>query len=99
MNILHIIRNARTRRQSARFAAAQIATPLHDDNPAAGCEAEYWLDVCHERCATPLIHDAGSREILERAARWHATTGYCARLYRFNDNSKLVISQMMEAVL
>jgi hypothetical protein len=81
------------------FAAALAPFPLHEDDPAAGSEAEYWLDVCHEQCGIPLIRDPAARKILEDAAKSHATTGYCARHFKFHDGSSLTISDVMEMVL
>jgi hypothetical protein len=46
------------------FAAALAPFPLHEDDPNAGSEAEYWLDVCHEQCNIPLVNDPKARAIL-----------------------------------
>jgi hypothetical protein len=81
------------------FAAALAPFPLHEDDPNAGSEAEYWLDVCHEQCNIPLVNDPKARAILAVAARLHEMTGFNQRLYRFHDESKLLISQVVEAVL
>lgn len=97
MNLLHHLRSLFPRRDT--FPAALAPTPLHQDDPEAGSEAEYWLDVCWEQCGGPLIHDRAVREILEQAAEWHSMTGYCARFFRFRDGSTLTISDVMEMVL
>lgn len=81
------------------FAAALASTPLHEDDPRAGSEAEYWLDVCHEQCNIPLIHDPKARAILADAAEWHAMTGFNRRYFRFHDGSKLLISDVVEVLL
>lgn len=81
------------------FPAALALTPLHEDHPDTRTEAEHWLEVCWEQCGTPLVQDPASRAILERAAKWHATTGYNGLLCGFNDESKLLVNQVMEAVL
>ena len=81
------------------FAAALAPTPLHEDDPRAGSEAEYWLDVCHEQCNIPLVNDPKARAMLSDAAEWHATTGFNRRFFRFTDGSKLLISDVVEMVL
>lgn len=97
MTLIQHIRALFPRRDT--FPAALAPTPLHQDHPEAGSEAEYWRDVCHEHCGTSLIHDSIARAILAHAAAWHSSTGYCARFYRFNDGSALAISEVVEMVL
>lgn len=87
------------------FLAASAGTPIHEDDPRAGSEAEdwshaeYWLDFCRERYDLPLVRDPVARAMLSEAADYHETTGYCARYYQFKDGSRLSISDVVEMVL
>lgn len=98
MTIMQLIRLGMFR-QSSRFALALAPTPLHEDSAIAGSEAEYWLDVCHANGNTRLVNNWKARSMLADAAAWHATTGYNQRLYKFNDESKLLISPSAEVVM
>lgn len=77
MTLFRRIRQARTRLQSARFAAAQTPTPLHDDDPLSGGEIEHWAEIL----TPPSVPDPTARAVLAHALRWHADVRWVEGLF------------------
>lgn len=93
----------RVRFGSFRHAAAINSAGIVFDDVATGEEtlARRWLDVCTAGLpgGMRIVYDRRSRALLEDAAEATYMTGYCGRMWRFEDASRIVANERMETVL
>ena len=62
-------------------------------------QAAYWHALCSPAAAgRPMVRSPWCRRMLTEAAKSAETTGFCALFFRFEDGSRLTISEQAEVV-
>lgn len=89
--------NARIRKQSASFAAAQASTPRHENY---SCDAWLWRGVvAHMIGENDLLIDAiSARSVLEDAAYSKEVCGTFGTTWKFMDGSTIFADETHDAV-